>query len=99
MFQQSYSVGGQEEIRLRFEHGGGDVHLLGTDETYLRMQGEGEEREYKAEWQNGTLTMNLHEDVAFFVPRNMHVRISGNFGDLDASGLARSLNVEGGQGD
>ncbi|HEY3028637.1 MAG TPA: hypothetical protein VGJ68_00470 [Bradyrhizobium sp.] len=99
MFQQSYSVGGQSEIHLHFEHGGGDVHLLGTDETYLRIQGEGDAGEYKADWQNGTLTMNVHADAVFFVPRNMNLRVSGNFGDFNATDLLGSLRVAGAHGD
>jgi len=99
MFQQSYSVGGQSEIHLYFEHGGGDVHLLGTDETYLRIQGEGDAGEYKADWQNGTLTMNVHADAVFFVPRNMNLRVSGNFGDFNATDLLGSLRVAGAHGD
>jgi len=96
MFQQSYSVGGENEIHLQFEHGGGDLHLIGTNETYLRIQGEGAKDEYQSDWKNGTLTMDLHEDAVFYIPRKINVRVSGAFGNLSASELAGNLGVEGG---
>ncbi|MBI3733695.1 MAG: hypothetical protein HY259_09615, partial [Chloroflexi bacterium] len=95
MFQQSYPIAGPDLI-LNFEHGGGDLHLHGSDESYLRIQGEGEPNDYKAQWQNGVLTMRLHEDCVFFVPRKLNLRVSGRFGDLDVNELAGNLVISGG---
>ena len=99
MYQQSFSVGGQSDLTLQIEHGGGDLHLLGSDETYVRVQGEGDAADYDTSYQNGTLTLSLHGDCVFFVPRRMNLSVRGRFGDLRAGDLAGALDIDGGQGD
>ena len=84
MFQESFS-GLDKDVHLHFERGHADVHLIGVDETYLRVLGEGEASDYNAQWQSGTLTMNLDEDCRFFIPRNLNVHVSGELGDLRVS--------------
>lgn len=99
MYQQSFSVGGQSDLTLQIEHGGSDLHLLGSDETYVRVQGEGEAADYDASYQNGTLSLSLHGDCVFFMPRAMNLTVRGRFGDLRAGGLSGALDIDGGQGD
>ncbi len=98
MFQESYSIA-EKDLHLHFEHGGADLHLIGTHESYLRVQGEGEPEDYQAQWQHGTLSMRLPEDCAFFIPSNLNVKVSGRFGELHINELAGNLSIEGGQGD
>lgn len=99
MFQQSFSVGGQSALTLQIEHGGGDLHLLGSDETYVRVQGEGDAADYDTNYQNGTLTLSLHGDCVFFLPRRMNMSVRGHFGNLRAGDLSGVLDIDGGHGD
>jgi hypothetical protein len=99
MFQQSFSVGGQSDLTLQIEHGGGDLHLLGSDETYVRVQGEGDAADYDTNYQNGTLTLSLLGDCVFFVPRRLNLSVRGRFGNLRAGDLSGALDIDGGLGD
>jgi hypothetical protein len=98
MFQESFS-GLDKDLHLHFERGHADVHLVGVDETYLRVQGEGESADYAAQWRDGTLTMNLDDDCIFYVPRKLNVRVSGQFDDVRVTELAGNLTLEGSMGD
>jgi DUF4097 and DUF4098 domain-containing protein YvlB len=99
MYQQSFSVGGAHDIILQIEQGGGDIHVMGSDETYVRVQGEGDAEDYNTTYQNGTLTLSLHGDCVFFIPRKMNLKVHGRFGELRATDLAGALDIEDGQGD
>ena len=95
MYQQSFSVGGETELTIQIEHGGGDLHLLGSDESYARVQGEGDAADYDAVYQNGTLTLSLHGDCVFFLPHSINLTVSGrNPAGNDAASFGAQIRTE-----
>ncbi|MBI5876160.1 MAG: hypothetical protein HZB53_00800 [Chloroflexi bacterium] len=99
MYQQSFSTGGESTLRLHVRRAGGDLRLIGTDETYLRLQGDGDEGDFEPQYQNGDLTLDVREDCTLFVPYALAVTIDGVIGDLKAVELAAKLSADRINGD
>jgi len=99
MVQQSFSIGGETTLRLHVRRAGGDLRLIGTDESYLRLQGDGDEADFAPQYQSGDLTMDVREDCTLFVPRALHVTIDGPVGELQALELAGDFSLEAARGD